>query len=133
MSVFRECLERALDIYDKCYQHYHPSVAIALTNLGAVMRSLGDTEKSKEKFEKALAMEEHLYEPNHPSVSNQTAFFMSDSLCNEQSVDIVQQSLPAKPFLSMNTILVLPNSAQKQILQVNYFLGWATSHALHLL
>ena len=68
--IFRGCLERALDIYDKCYQHHHPSVAIALTNLGAVMRSLGESEKSKELFEKALNMEENLYEPTHPSVSN---------------------------------------------------------------
>jgi hypothetical protein len=33
------------------------------------MRSLGETEKSKELFEQALNMEEHLYEPSHPSVS----------------------------------------------------------------
>ena len=70
LLVFRECLERALTIYNKCYQHHHPSVAIALTNLGAVMRSLGESEKSKELFEQALNMEEHLYEPSHPSVSN---------------------------------------------------------------
>ena len=69
MKISRECLERALGIYDKYYQHHHSSVAIALTNLGAVMRSLGETEKSRELFEQALNMEEHLYEPNHPSVS----------------------------------------------------------------
>ena len=68
--VFRECLERALDIYEECYQYHHPSVAVALTNLGAVMHSLGETEKSKEPLKQALDMAEHLYEPNHPSVSN---------------------------------------------------------------
>ena len=68
--VYRECLERALEIYEECYQHHHPSVVVALTNLGAVLHSLGETEKSKEPLEQALDMAEHLYEPNHPSVSN---------------------------------------------------------------
>lgn len=69
-TLSRECLERALEIYDQCYQHHHPSVAIALTNLGAVMRSLGESERSKQLFEQALNIEEQLYEPNHPSVSH---------------------------------------------------------------
>lgn len=61
LLVFRECLERVLTIYNKCYQHHHPSFAIALINLGAVTHSLGETKKSKELFEQALKMEEHLH------------------------------------------------------------------------
>ena len=48
----------------------HPSVAHVLTNLGATWRNLGDSMKSKELFEKALAIQEELYEPYHPAVSS---------------------------------------------------------------
>lgn len=65
----RLCLERALSIYEKTLDSFHPSVAIALTNLGATWRNLGDSLKSKELFEKALTIQEQLYEPYHPSVS----------------------------------------------------------------
>ncbi len=59
-----------MSIYEKRLDSFHPSVAVALTNLGATWRNLGDSLQSKELFEKALAIQEQLYEPHHPAVSN---------------------------------------------------------------
>lgn len=72
IPLYRKCLERALEIYDSQYTYYsnHPAKAHILTNLGSTWRSLGDSLKSKELFENALAIQEQLHEPQHPSVSS---------------------------------------------------------------
>ena len=119
LFIFRECLERALSIYNERYQHHHPSVAIALTNLGAVMRSLGETERSKELFEQALNMEEHLYEPTHPSVSkiststgsNSNRIWFTHSWCGEGFGDFIHWAFEAglSSTLHPQTIIIAGN------------------------
>jgi hypothetical protein len=44
-------------------------VATTLTNLGNAYGSLGDTQKSRELLERALAINERHYGPDHPNVS----------------------------------------------------------------
>jgi tetratricopeptide (TPR) repeat protein len=44
-------------------------VATILTNLGNAYGSLGDTQKSRELLERALAINERHYGPDHPNVA----------------------------------------------------------------
>ena len=50
------------------YGSKHITVATVLTNLGSTWRSLGDSLKSKELFERALDIEQQTLEPMHPMV-----------------------------------------------------------------
>lgn len=48
----------------------HPTVAIYLTYLGGVQRSLGELDEARATYEKALAMQERLFGADHVAVSN---------------------------------------------------------------
>jgi tetratricopeptide (TPR) repeat protein len=64
-----DCFKRALAIDEATYGPNHPQVAIAMNNLGGVLRSLGDPEGAKTHFERALAIDEAAYGPDHPKVA----------------------------------------------------------------
>ncbi len=69
LHLYRERLERALAIFQHANGRKHASVAEALNNLGSALLNLGDPAKSKEHFQKALAIQEEIYGPDHPEVS----------------------------------------------------------------
>ena len=69
-NLYRECYERALQIFQQAYGHKHSAVAAVLNNLGNIWNDLGDPAKSKELYEEALAIWEELYGPDHPEVSH---------------------------------------------------------------
>ena len=69
ISSCSECLQTSIAKYENLLGPKSSSVAAAMTTLGSTWTSLGDNFKSKQLFEKALSIQEELYEPNHPSVS----------------------------------------------------------------
>ena len=62
-------LERALAISEAAYGPDHPTVATYLSNLGNMMRDMGDLQGARQHFERALAIDEAAYGPNHPTVA----------------------------------------------------------------
>ena len=61
--------ERALAIDEAVYGPDHPDVAIRVSNLGGVLRDLGDLKGAKKNYERALAIGEAAYGPDHPGVA----------------------------------------------------------------
>jgi CHAT domain-containing protein/tetratricopeptide (TPR) repeat protein len=64
-----EQYNKALAIYSKIYPLNHPSIGVALNNIGIIERKMGDTETSLSTFEKALNIWNNLYGKNHPNVA----------------------------------------------------------------
>jgi tetratricopeptide (TPR) repeat protein len=62
-------LERALEIYKTASGPEHAHVATALSNLGTVLRDLGDLEGAKKNLERALEIYQKVYGPDHPNVA----------------------------------------------------------------
>ena len=69
-NLYRECYERALQIFQQIHGHKHSTVAAVLNNLGNTWLDLGDPAKSKELYEEALAIQEEIYGHDHPDVSH---------------------------------------------------------------
>ena len=57
-----------MEIYETLYGAHHPLVGVAMTSLGVTWRLLGNSLRSMEFFEESLAIQEKVYESNHPSV-----------------------------------------------------------------
>jgi len=64
-----EQYNQALSIYSKIYPLNHPSIGVALNNIGIIERKTGDIETSLSTFEKALSIWTHLYGKDHPNVA----------------------------------------------------------------
>ena len=60
---------RARAIDEAAYGPVHPAVATAVTNLGRVLRDLGDLAGAKAHYERALRIGEAAYGPDHPKVA----------------------------------------------------------------
>ncbi|MGL9718787.1 MAG: tetratricopeptide repeat protein [Wolbachia sp.] len=65
----KELLERVLPILKKDDSFGHPTIAIALENLGITYDALGDHQKAKELLEQALAIKEKHYGPDYFQVT----------------------------------------------------------------
>jgi tetratricopeptide (TPR) repeat protein len=65
----KSAIERAIDIDIKVFGPGHPEVAINLSNLGNVLRDLGDLQGSKKNYERALEIDLKVYGPDHPKVA----------------------------------------------------------------
>ena len=68
--LHRECYEHALEIHEKLHGHKHPLIAAVLANLGVTWKYAGNKAKAVSLHQKALAIQEELYGPNHLEVSN---------------------------------------------------------------
>jgi tetratricopeptide (TPR) repeat protein len=71
LALFQEAradLEQALRVAEATLGSEHPDVAIYVSNLGAVLRELGDLGGARVNYERALAIDEAVYGPNHPHV-----------------------------------------------------------------
>ncbi|MBU7013354.1 MAG: tetratricopeptide repeat protein [Theionarchaea archaeon] len=69
MSFLKEAVEyyeKALAIDREVYGEKHPSVATRLNNLGSAWKSLGDSRKMVECFEKAHRTFHEILGPDHP-------------------------------------------------------------------
>lgn len=65
----RECLERAVKLYEAAYRPYYPKVATVVNNLGNVLQDLGDLEGARVAFERALQIDAKIYGTDHPKVA----------------------------------------------------------------
>jgi len=65
----RTCYERALAIDERVYGNEHPEVATLASNLGDLLRTMGDLAGAKTQIERALAIDEQVYGREHPSVA----------------------------------------------------------------
>ena len=65
----RECYEHALEIHEKLHGHKHPLIAAVLANLGVTWKYAGNKAKAVSLYQKALAIREELYGPNHLEVT----------------------------------------------------------------
>ena len=68
--LHRECYEHALKIHEKLHGHKHPLIAAVLANLGVTWKYAGNKAKAVSLYQKALAIQEELYGPNHLEVSH---------------------------------------------------------------
>ena len=68
--LHRECYEHALEIHEKLHGHKHPLIAAVLANLGVTWKYAGNKAKAVSLHQKALAIQEELYGPNHLEVSH---------------------------------------------------------------
>ena len=73
-QVARELFEQALTIAERVYGSDHPKVAVALNNLGLVLKDLGEFVGAKGNFERAITIDEKVYGSHHlelaPDVNN---------------------------------------------------------------
>jgi tetratricopeptide (TPR) repeat protein len=65
----KSALERALSIMNKAHGVAHPTFASTLSNLGMVLKDLGDLEGAKTHYERALAINQKAFGPDHPTVA----------------------------------------------------------------
>ena len=70
LRAARAAQEQALTIKEAVYGPDHPDVARSLTNLGMVLRELGDLAGARAAQERALAIAEAAYGPDHPHVAS---------------------------------------------------------------
>ena len=64
----KNAMERSLAIGEAAYGANHPTVAIRLSNLGSVLRDMGDLDGARSLLERALAIQEVEHGWNHTSV-----------------------------------------------------------------
>lgn len=69
MTIFRTCLRRSLKIYESYFGRKDHRVAVVLTSLGSILRTLGNSKESKNLFEESLNIQEEILDPFHPSVN----------------------------------------------------------------
>jgi tetratricopeptide (TPR) repeat protein len=69
LAEARPLAERALTITETAYGSDHPDVAIRLSNLGIILRDLGQLAEARPLAERALAITETAYGPDHPAVA----------------------------------------------------------------
>jgi len=65
----RKYYEHAIDIFEKLRCHKHPSVAMALHNLGAMWEEAGEITKAISHYQEAFAIKEEIYGSYHLEVS----------------------------------------------------------------
>ena len=64
-----EYFTRQLETYEQIYEQNDQEISGALTNLGLAYGDLGNAEKARELLERALAMDERKYGPDHCKVA----------------------------------------------------------------
>ena len=74
LYFYKAQFDRAMDSVQKALELYREiedreGEASALSNLGGVLKDLGDLEGAKENWEHALKIDEGVYGPDHPSVA----------------------------------------------------------------
>lgn len=65
----RQTYERALRIYESAFGENHAWVAAAVSNVGSVLRALGDLAQARKFFERSLRINEAALGPNNPTVA----------------------------------------------------------------
>ena len=87
---------KAMEFADRHYEPGHPRIATSQSNLGEVLRSLGELEESRDLLRQALESDEKSYEPRHPVIAirqSVLALVLRDLGEVEEARDLLRQAL----------------------------------------
>ncbi|MHC4292267.1 MAG: tetratricopeptide repeat protein [Planctomycetota bacterium] len=121
-SVAEKHGRKAVEISERHFKPGHPRIATSRSNLGEVLRNLGELKEARDLFCKALESDERSFEPGHPRIAISQAN-LGEVLKNigelKEARDLLRKALKSdeKSFEPGHPIVALRQSILALVLQ----------------
>ncbi len=88
--------KKAVDISEKHFEPGHPVIATSQSNLGEVLRNLGELKEARDLLQKALESDEKSFVPGHPVIAirqSVLALVLQDLGALDEACDLLRKAL----------------------------------------